>query len=167
MGVTGGTGGAAGEPAQAAPVRIPIAELGDHVGRHLGYSRWHEITQEAVNQFADATGDHQWIHVDEDRARSGPFGRTIAHGYLTLSLAPALLWEVLEVEGAFATINYGLDKVRFPSPVPVGSRVRLGAELVSAHALAVGVQVGLRAVFELEGQEKPCCVAEILFRYHP
>jgi acyl dehydratase len=149
------------------PVAIPLAELEAHVGRHLGYSRWHEITQEAVNRFAEATGDHQWIHVDEERARSGPFGRTIAHGYLTLSLAPALLWEILEVEGAAATINYGLDKVRFPAPVPVGSRVRLGVELASVQPLAAGVQVGLTARFELEGQPKPCCVAEILFRYHP
>jgi acyl dehydratase len=156
-----------GEPPQAPPVSIPIAELGTHVGRHLGYSPWHEITQEAVERFADATGDHQWIHVDEERAKSGPFGRTIAHGYLTLSLAPALLWEILDVEGVSVTVNYGLDKVRFPAPVPVGARVRLGVELASVDPVGDGVQVGLTALFELEGQQKPCCAAEILFRYYP
>jgi acyl dehydratase len=153
-------------PAQNAPVRISVDDLPAHAGSHLGTSGWREITQEAVRRFADATGDHQWIHVDEERARAGPFGRTIAHGYLTLSLAPVLLWEILEVEGASVTVNYGLGKVRFPAPVPVGSRVRLAADLDAAEPFAGGVQVGLRAVFELEGQDKPCCVAEILFRYY-
>jgi acyl dehydratase len=148
------------------PVRISLDDLQAHTGRHLGTSAWREITREAVHQFADATGDHQWIHVDEERAKAGPFGRTIAHGYLTLSLAPALLWEILEVEGASVTVNYGLGKVRFPAPVPVGSRVRLAVELVAAEPFAEGVQVGLKAVFELEGQDKPCCVAEILYRYY-
>jgi acyl dehydratase len=147
-------------------VSIPIAELGDHVGRHLGYSAWHRITQDQVNLFAEATGDQQWIHVDEERAKSGPFGRTIAHGYLTLALAPVLIWEILAVEGASMTVNYGLNKVRFPNPVPVGSRVRLGLELASVDDAAGAVQVGLKATFEIEGKDKPACVAEILFRYY-
>ena len=149
-----------------APVRIALDDLPAHAGRHLGTSAWREVTQEAIRQFADATGDHQWIHVDEERAKAGPFGRTVAHGYLTLSLAPALLWEILDVEGASVTVNYGLGKVRFPAPVPAGSRVRLAAELVAAEPFDGGVQVRLQAVFELEGHDKPCCVAEILFRYY-
>jgi acyl dehydratase len=151
---------------QGTPAPITLAELGDHVGRHLGYSTWHRITQDQVNLFAEATGDQQWIHVDEERAKAGPFGRTIAHGYLTLSLAPVLVWEILDVEGASLTVNYGLNKVRFPTPVPVGGRVRLGLELASVDPVADGVQVGLLATFELEGAQKPCCVAEVLFRYH-
>jgi acyl dehydratase len=143
-----------------------LEELTAHVGEELGCSSWHEITQDAIHRFADATGDHQWIHVDEERARAGPFGRTVAHGYLTLSLAPALLWEVLEVEGASTTLNYGLDRVRFPAPVSVGSRIRLHATLASARAFEGGVQVGLTARVEREGEQKPCCVAEILFRYY-
>src|SRR5438093_12770543 len=101
-----------------APVRIHLDDLPAHAGRQLGTSAWREITQEAIRQFADATGDHQWIHVDEERAKAGPFGRTIAHVYLTLSLAPSLPWEIREAEGASVTINYGLGKVRFPAPVP-------------------------------------------------
>ena len=147
---------------------IPIDDLGTHVGQHLGFSSWYRVTQDVVNLFAEATGDQQWIHVDEERAKAGPFGRTIAHGYFTLSLVPALLREVLDVEGASAIVNYGLNKVRFPAPVPVGSRVRMGVELASVDPLPGGaVQVGLSAEFELQGSEKPCCVAEILFRYYP
>jgi acyl dehydratase len=119
-----------------------------------------------VNLFAEATGDRQWIHVDEERAASGPFGRTIAHGYLTLSLAPALLWEVLDVAGASLVVNYGLDKVRFPAPVTIPSRVRLGIELAHVESFGEGLQVGLAATFEVEGSAKPCCVAQILFRYY-
>jgi acyl dehydratase len=101
------------------------------VGEHLGYSEWHQVTQEQVNLFADATGDHQWIHVDVERAKAGPFGGPIAHGYLTLSLAPTLLTEIMQVDGVSMGINYGLNKLRFPSPVPVGSKVRAGATLAN------------------------------------
>jgi len=135
-------------------------------GDHLGFSEWHEVTQEQVNQFAEATGDHQWIHVDVERAKAGPFGGPIAHGYLTLSLAPALLDEVLHVSEVAMGINYGLNKLRFPSPVPVGSKVRAGATLAEVEDVAGGVQVALVVTFEIEGATKPACVAEILFRYY-
>ena len=136
------------------------------VGDHLGYSEWHEVTQEQVNQFAEATGDHQWIHVDVERAKAGPFGGPIAHGYLTLSLTPALLDEVLHVSGVAMGINYGLNKLRFPSPVPVGSKVRAGATVAEVEDVAGGVQVALAVTFEIEGGAKPACVAEVLFRYY-
>jgi acyl dehydratase len=136
------------------------------VGEHLGFSEWHEVTQEQVNLFADATGDHQWIHVDIERAKTGPFGGPIAHGYLTLSLAPTLLEEILNVTGVGMSINYGLNKLRFPSPVPVGSKVRAGAALSGLEDVAGGVQCTLAVTFEIEGTTKPVCVAEILFRYY-
>ena len=110
------------------------------VGQHLGYSGWVEVTQDQVNRFADATGDHQWIHVDVERAKAGPFGGPIAHGYLTLSLAPVLLPEVLQVSGISMGVNYGCNKVRFPSPVPVGSKLRLGAKIVDVEEVAGGAQ---------------------------
>ena len=136
------------------------------VGQHLGYSEYVEITQEQVNLFADATGDHQWIHVDPERAATGPFGTTIAHGYLTLSLSPALLPQILRVEGVAMGVNYGANKVRFPSPVPVGAKLRLGASLVSVEDVAGGAQVAMELTFEVEGAAKPSCVAEVLFRYY-
>lgn len=145
---------------------VHIGALAGRVGGHLGHSGWRQITQEQVNGFADATGDHQWIHVDEERARNGPFGRTIAHGYLTLSLVPTLLWEVLDVDGASAVINYGVNRVRFPTPVPVGARVRLGVELLGVEEVEGGVQATLLGTVEVEGSEKPGCVAEILLRYY-
>src|ERR1700730_18128969 len=129
------------------------------VGEHLGYSEWHQVTREQVNLFADATGDHQWIHVDPERAKSGPFGGPIAHGYLTLSLAPRLLGSVLRVDGIAMGVNYGLNKLRFPSPVPVGSKLRAGATLAGVEDIAGGAQVTLDLVFELEGKDKPSCVA--------
>ena len=143
-----------------------IQGLKDKVGEHLGYSEWVEITQEQVNLFADATGDHQWIHVDPERARSGPFGGPIAHGYLTLSLGPMLMPQILRVEGISMAVNYGAGKVRFPSPVPVGSKLRLGAELRSVEDVAGGAQVTMVFTFEVEGAPKPSCVAEIIFRYY-
>ena len=136
------------------------------VGEHLGYSEWHQVTQEQVNLFADATGDHQWIHVDVERAKAGPFGGPIAHGYLTLSLAPTLLSEIMRVDGVAMGINYGLNKLRFPSPVPVGAKVRAGATLAAVEPVSGGVQVTLNTTFEIEGGTKPVCVAEILFRYY-
>jgi acyl dehydratase len=136
------------------------------VGEHLGYSDYVEITQEQVNQFADATGDHQWIHVDIERAKAGPFGGPIAHGYLTLSLGPALSPQIMAVTGVAMGVNYGCNKVRFPSPVPVGSKVRLGAKLLSVEDVAGGAQVTMEFTFEVEGAPKPSCVAEVVFRYY-
>ncbi|MGO8870253.1 MAG: MaoC family dehydratase [Acidimicrobiales bacterium] len=137
------------------------------VGQHLGWSEWHRIDQERVNLFAEATGDHQWIHVDPERAASGPFGTAIAHGYLTLSLAPVLLGEVLTVEGTSMGVNYGCNKVRFPAPVPVGSNLRLGASVAAVENVADGVQVALDLTMETEGSTKPSCVAQVVYRYYP
>ncbi|MGA0878313.1 MAG: MaoC family dehydratase [Ilumatobacteraceae bacterium] len=134
------------------------------VGEHLGYSDYQEITQERVNKFADATGDHQWIHVDVERAKSGPFGGPIAHGYLTLSLGPMLYPTVVRIEGFSMGVNYGANKVRFPSPVPVGARLRLGVKLLEVEEIAGGVQTTMEFTFECEGAPKPSCVAEIIFR---
>ena len=143
-----------------------IDELKAKSGQHLGWSGWHQVTQEEVNLFADATGDHQWIHVDVERAKAGPFGGPIAHGYLTLSLAVPLLGEVLRVEGVKMGVNYGLNRLRFPSPVPVGSKIRLGASVVEVQEFAGGAQATLALTFEVEGQEKPACVAEAIYRYY-
>ncbi|KRV50325.1 dehydratase [Wenjunlia vitaminophila] len=129
-------------------------------GEHLGHSDWHTVTQEQIDRFAEATGDHQWIHVDPERAASGPFGGTIAHGYLTLSLVPALAQGIYRVDGVRMGINYGTNKVRFPSPVPVGSRVRGSAELVEVTVGAQGWQAVVRFTVEIEGQDKPACVAD-------
>jgi acyl dehydratase len=143
-----------------------IAGLKDRVGQHLGYSEWHEVTQDQVNLFADATGDHQWIHVDIERAQAGPFGAPIAHGYLTLSLAPILIAEIVQVQGISMGVNYGLNKLRFPAPVPVGSKLRAGAVLAEAADVAGGAQVTYAVTFEIEGGTKPVCVAEIVFRMY-
>jgi len=139
-----------------------IDDLRTAVGTHLGYSPWHTVTQEQVDLFAEATGDHQWIHVDPERAASGPFGATIAHGYLTLSLVPMLVWQVYTVEGISMGVNYGSDRVRFPSPVRVGSRVRAGVELLALEPGGGGFQLRARVTVEVEGQDKPGCVAEVL-----
>jgi acyl dehydratase len=142
-------------------------ELIKSVGEHLGYTEWREISQERVNAFADATDDHQWIHVDPEKAAAGPFGQTIAHGFLTLSLLPSLTSAVYRVEGMRMGVNYGLDKVRFPAPLPVGSRIRAGVELVSADPVAGNaVQVKARVTVEREGGDKPVCVAEALSRFY-
>jgi acyl dehydratase len=143
-----------------------IEELSSLVGEHLGYSDYVEITQEQVNTFADATGDHQWIHVDVDRAAQGPFGGPIAHGYLTLSLGPMLSPQIFTVAGISMGVNYGASRIRFPSPVPVGSRLRLGAVLQSVEEVAGGAQVTMEFTFEVEGAPKPSCVAEVIFRYY-
>ena len=143
-----------------------LDELKGKVGEHLGYSDWHEVTQDQVNKFADATGDHQWIHVDPERAKSGPFGGPIAHGYLTLSLAPALLPQVLQVGGISMGVNYGLNKLRFPSPVPVGGKVRVGATLAEVEDVKGGAQATLDLTFEVEGKDKPACVAQAVYRYY-
>jgi len=143
-----------------------IAELKTLVGEHLGYSPYVEITQEMVNTFAEATGDHQWIHVDVERAKAGPFGGPIAHGYLTLSLAPMLLPQIFTVSGISMGVNYGAEKIRFPSPVPIGSQLRVGATLDAVDDIAGGAQVTTTAVFEVEGASKPSCVAQVVYRYY-
>jgi acyl dehydratase len=135
-------------------------------GLELGPSEWREITQEQVNQFADATGDHQWIHVDLERAAAGPFGGTIAHGYLTLSMLPQASFELMQVDDASAAINYGLNKLRFPAPVPVGSRIRTTFRVADVTEVDGGVQVTTAATVEREGIEKPVCVAETISRYY-
>jgi acyl dehydratase len=151
-----------------AATAVTATELPGLAGKHLGHSGWHEITQEQVNLFADATADHQWIHVDVERAKAGPFGGPIAHGYLTLSLAPALLLdEILHVDGVAQVVNYGLNKVRFPAPVPVGARVRLAAECTGVEEVrGGGYQLTFALTFERSGEAKPVCVAEILFRFY-
>ncbi|MEU9862392.1 MaoC family dehydratase [Streptomyces sp. NPDC047971] len=141
-------------------------ELRAGVGEQLGYSDWLEIEQKRIDLFADATGDHQWIHVDAERAAAGPFGKTIAHGYLTLSLLPTLVPQIMRVEGMKMGINYGTEKVRFPSPVPVGSRLRATAVLTNVVEAGGGVQVTATVTVEREGGDKPVCVAESVSRYY-
>ena len=141
-------------------------ELRAGIGEPLGPSGWLEVDQKRIDLFADATGDHQWIHVDPERAASGPFGSTIAHGYLTLSLLPSLVPQIMLVEGMRMGINYGTDKVRFPAPVPVGSRLRATAVITSVTEVGEGVQVAATVTVEREGAEKPVCVAESVSRYY-
>jgi acyl dehydratase len=148
----------------SARVITGVEGLKSTVGQHLGYSEYLEITQERVQQFAEATGDFQWIHIDVERAKSGPFGGPIAHGYLTLSLGPMLYPTVVRIDGFSMGVNYGANKIRFPSPVPVGSRVRLGVKLLEVEEIANGVQMTMEFTFECEGSSKPSCVAEIIFR---
>ena len=136
-------------------------------GQHLGYSDWLQIDQARIDQFAKATGDHQWIHVDPERAASGPFGKTIAHGYLTLSLANLFLPEIMRVDNVSMGVNYGCEKVRFPAPVPVGSRVRGGGEIISAEEVKGGVQVVVRMTIEIEGSDRPACVIDTISRFFP
>jgi acyl dehydratase len=139
----------------------------DAPGRHLGFSEWLEIDQHRIDLFAEATGDHQWIHVDSERAAQGPFGKTIAHGYLTLSLANQFLPEIMQVNNVSMGVNYGCEKVRFPAPVPVGSRVRGGGEVISAEEVKGGVQVVVRMTIEIEGSERPACVIDTISRFFP
>jgi acyl dehydratase len=144
-----------------------LAELPSLKGQELGQSSWVEVTQERVNTFADATGDHQWIHVDVERAKAeSPFGGPIGHGYLTLSLLIPMWSEVLTVTDAAMGVNYGLNKVRFPAPVPVGSKIRLTATLKDVEEVAGGLQVTVAAVIEAEGAAKPVCIAEPVFRMY-
>lgn len=142
----------------------PQALLGA-VGQELGVSEWHTVTQEQINLFADATGDHQWIHVDVEKAKAGPFGTPIAHGYLTMSLASLFLPQIVLVHGLSMGLNYGVDKVRFPSPVPVGSRLRGKGTMISAIEVPGGVQAVIRVTIEREGSEKPCAIVDTVSRY--
>jgi acyl dehydratase len=143
-----------------------VDDLRAAAGSQVGVSDWITVDQAQINMFADATGDHQWTHVDLDRAKDGPFGTTIAHGFLTLSLLPVLVWQVYRVDGVTMGINYGLNKVRFTSPVPVGSKVRGSIELVEVSDVAGGVQLTNKVTVELEGSERPALVAEWLTRQY-
>ena len=145
---------------------LELSSIGEAVGKHLGYTEWREMTQEQVNLFADATDDHQFIHVDVERAKETPFGGTIAHGYLTLSEAAWIMGELMVVSDAKMGVNYGLDRVRFPAPLPVGSQWRGGAEIVEVTDVPGGVQVKCKITVEVQGQEKPACVAETLARIY-
>ncbi len=139
-------------------------ELKALAGKHLGYSDWEEITQERVNQFADATGDHQWIHVDTSRAAESPFGGLVAHGFLTLSLLPLWTRQVLKIEGFSLVVNYGTDRVRFPAPVLVGSRIRGGMQIESVTDVPGGLQTVMIVTIEIESGSKPACVATSIVR---
>jgi acyl dehydratase len=141
-----------------------MADVRDHVGEHLGYTEWREMEQDRVNRFADVTEDHNFIHVDVERAQASPFGGTIAHGYLTLSLVAAILGKLLKVSDASVGVNYGLDRVRFPSPLPVGREWRGGVELIAVDDVSGGLQAKLRVTIEVKGSEKPAMVADCLIR---
>ncbi len=143
-----------------------MAGLRESAGRHLGYTEWQEMTQERVNQFADATDDHQFIHVDVERAKSTPFGGTVAHGYLTLSLMAPVGQQLLQVSDAKMGVNYGLDRVRFPAPLPVGAQWRGGAEILEVSEVPGGLQIKMKGTIEVKGSEKPACVAESLVRLY-
>ncbi len=160
----------AGKPIESKPIDGKPIEgkqgLLDRVGTSLGTSDWKPVTQEEINLFADATGDHQWIHIDPERAKEGPFGGTIAHGYWTLSVIPVLLGPLMRVEGVKMGVNYGLNKLRFPSPVPVGSRIRLHATLANVEEIAGGAQLTVAVSTEVEGSDKPAMVAEAVYRYY-
>jgi acyl dehydratase len=143
-----------------------MAGLREQVGAQLGHTDWHEMTQEEVNQFADVTGDHNFIHVDVERAKATPFGGTIAHGYFTLSLVAPVILQLLKVTDALMAVNYGLDKVRFPAPLPVGAQWRGGAQLADLSDVSGGVQIKLLVTIEVKGSEKPACVAESLMRIY-
>lgn len=147
-------------------VTVTLADLRAMAGTDLGATGWMEVSQDRINTFADATDDHQWIHVDIERAKSGPFGGPIAHGYLTLSLIIPLWAELLHVEGASAGINYGLNRVRFPAPVPAGARIRLAGTLAAVDEVPGGVQVTADLVMEVENGAKPVCVAQAIFRLY-
>lgn len=139
-----------------------IDEFAEALGSQLGHSEWRTVSQDQVDLFSDATDDHQWIHADGERARTGPFGGPIAHGLLTLSLIPSFMREIYQVKGLSMVINYGSNKVRFPNVVPVGSRLRAGAELIAFDGGSQGAQATVRVTIEIDGSEKPACVAEIV-----
>lgn len=145
---------------------IDMASLREAAGRHLGHTEWQEMTQERVNQFADATDDHQFIHVDVERAKQTPFGGTIAHGYLTLSLMAPVMGQLLNVSDVKMGLNYGLDRVRFPAPLPVGGQWRGAAEIIEVTEVPGGLQVKVRGTIEVKDAEKPACVADCLVRLY-
>ncbi|MEV0160283.1 acyl dehydratase [Nonomuraea fuscirosea] len=144
-----------------------VQELKAAVGESFGPTEWRTVTQDQVNLFADATDDHQWIHVDVERAKEGPFGGTIAHGYLTLSLLPSFMFALIKVNGIAMGVNYGLNKVRFPRPVPVGGRIRALGELTDVKGTPAGYLANLKVTIEIEGERRPACIAETLSLYVP
>jgi acyl dehydratase len=148
-----------------------LAGLQERLGQDLGTSGWRTVEQEHIDTFAKLTGDEQWIHVDPQRAASGPFGATVQHGFLTLGLATGLLWEVCTVDGFGVVLNYGLNKVRFPAPLKVGSRIRMNVALAEVKELSApggdAAEAVYRLTYEVEGESKPCCVADLVFRYYP
>jgi acyl dehydratase len=143
-----------------------LDEVKSHVGKELGVSDWLEVTQETINRFAEVTGDDQWIHLDVERAKQSPFGGTIAHGYYVLSLAPRFSYDMFTFEGFGYGLNYGLNRVRFPAPMPVGGKVRMRARLMAVDEIPGGAQITIELTFELEGNAKPVCVAESLARVY-
>lgn len=143
-----------------------LDQVKEYVGRELGVSDWHHVTQQEIDEFARVTGDDQWIHVDVERAKQSPFGGTIAHGYFTLSLAPRFSYDMFTFEGFAFGVNYGLNRVRFPAPMPVGEKVRMRATLASVEEIQGGAQITTELTFEREGGEKPVCVAESLARVY-
>ena len=145
---------------------VNLSELDGTVGKRLGPTDWLRLEQSRIDQFADATDDHQWIHVDVERAKQGPFGGTIAHGYLTLALVNKFLPELLEVQGTAMGVNYGCGKVRFPAPAPAGSRIRGLGEVLEVAPVQGGRQMIVRVTVEMEGQERPACVAETISRFY-
>lgn len=153
-------------PDRPAHVIHGVTGLRECVGSELGTSRWVTIDQERVTQFAELSGDRQWIHVDPERAANGPFGTTVAHGFFTLSLSTDLLDDIFSVKDVAVILNYGLNRVRFPAPLPVGSRIRMHVTLAEATEVKGGVQAVYHLEYEIDGQEKPCCVADLVFRYY-
>jgi acyl dehydratase len=143
-----------------------LDEVKSHVGKELGVSDWHLVTQEKIDRFAEVTGDDQWIHIDPERAKQSPFGGTIAHGYYTLSLAPRFSYDMVKFDGFAFGVNYGLNRVRFPAPMPVGEKVRMRSKLVSVDDIPGGAQVATELTFERDGGDKPVCVAESLARVY-
>jgi acyl dehydratase len=143
-----------------------LDELRARTGEHLGYSEWLKVTQDRIDAFADATGDRQWIHTDTDRAAAGPFGGTIAHGYLTLALVIPMWSQIVEFRGIRMAVNYGINKLRFPAPVPSGAQVRLGATLAAVNDMPDGAEAVVDAVIECQGSPKPACVAQTVYRYY-
>jgi acyl dehydratase len=151
----------------SAPFVIQGADgLRERVGTDLGTSSWVEVTQDRITTFAKLTGDEQWIHVDPEKAKDGPFGCTVQHGFLTLGMSTGLLWEVCVVEGFSVILNYGLNKVRFPAPLKTGSKMRMHVALAEVNDLKGGVETVYRLTYEVEGESKPCCVADLVFRYY-
>lgn len=162
------------EPSTAAagPIVLKgLAGLQERLGHEVGASSWRTVKQEDINTFAVLTGDSQWIHVDPERAATGPFGATIQHGFLTLGMATGLLWEVCTVDGFGVVLNYGLNKVRFPDPLAVGSRIRMKVAIAEVKELSApggdAAEVVYRLTYEVDGKPKPCCVADLVFRYYP
>lgn len=157
------------EVADRAPVVLHgLGGVRERAGEEIGVSDWRTVEQDDIDTFAKLTGDSQWIHVDPERAKSGPFGVTVQHGFLTLGMATGLLWEVCVVDGFGVVLNYGLNKVRFPAPLRVGSRIRMHVQIDEVKELpGGGAEVVYRLTYEVEGEPKPCCVAELVFRYYP